>query len=200
MDNDDVKIIEKKTLYHGHLTLDEIQLQHKKFHGGWTDPIKREVIQRVHAVGVLPYDPVRDEVVLIRQFRIGVWAAQQNPWLVETVAGLVEENETPEDVACRESIEEAGCVLTELHHICDYYSSPGMLRERVSMYCGRTDTTNAGGIHGLQVEDEDIEAIAIPWEAMQQKINDKKCLDAKIIFAMNWLANERECLRKRFTA
>jgi len=199
MTKDDFKIIEKKCLHRGHLTVDEVILRHKLFEGGMTNPISREVVQRAAAVGVLPYDPIRDEVVLIRQFRTGVMIAQQNPWLVETVAGLIEENETPEDVARRECIEETGCEISELHHICDFFSSPGMLSEVVKMYCGITSTTNAGGFHGLKQEDEDIEAIIVPWSQLCDDIDAKKCFDPKIMLAVMWLAPRRTELRKRFT-
>jgi ADP-ribose pyrophosphatase len=199
MNKDDVEIIETKRLHRGHLTVDELILKHTLFEGGMTKPISREVVQRAAAVGVLPYDPIRDEVVLIRQFRAGVMVAQHNPWLVESVAGLVEENETPEDVARRECIEEAGCRISELHHICDFFSSPGMLSEVVTMYCGITDTTTTGGFHGLEHEDEDIEAIVVPWTQLYEDIEAKKCFDPKTMLGMMWLIPRRTKLRKRFT-
>ena len=199
MNKDDVEIIEKKPIYRGHLTVDEFILQHKLFEGGQTNPISREVVSRANAVGVLPYDPIRDEVVVIRQFRVGVMAAQHNPWLVESVAGLVEENERPEEVARRETKEEAGCEITELHHICDFFSSPGMLSEVVTMYCGITDTTNAGGYHGLEQEDEDIETLVVPWSQLCNDIDAKKYFDPKIMLAVMWLTPRRTELRKRFT-
>ena len=199
MTRDDVEIIEKKKLYHGHLTVDEFILHHKLFNGGTTKPISREVVKRANAVGVLPYDPIRDEIVVIRQFRAGVMVAQHYPWLIESVAGLVEENETAEEVARRECIEEAGCEIIELHHICDFFSSPGMLSECVTMYCGITDTTNAGGIHGLENEDEDIEATVISWSQLVNDIEAKKCLDPKIMLGVMWLTPRRDALRKRFT-
>ncbi|NKB21024.1 MAG: NUDIX domain-containing protein [Alphaproteobacteria bacterium] len=199
MNQDDVEIVEKKKLYRGHLTVNEFILRHKLFNGGMTKPISREVVQRAAAVGVLPYDPIRDEVVLIRQFRAGVMVADHNPWLIESVAGLVEEGETAEDVARRESIEEAGCEISELHHICDFFASPGMLSECVTMYCGITDTTNAGGLHGLEQEDEDIEAIVVPWSQLCDDIDTKKHFDAKIMLGVMWLTPRREDLRKRFT-
>jgi len=199
MTRDDVEIIEKKKLYRGHLTVDEFIVQHKLFNGGTTGPISREVVKRANAVGVLPYDPIRDEIVVIRQFRAGVMVARHNPWLVESVAGLVEENETAEDVAKRECVEEAGCKIIELHHICDFFSSPGMLSEYVTMYCGITDTTNAAGIHGLEDEDEDIEASVLSWSQLVQDIEDKKCLDPKIMLGVMWLTPRRDALRKRFT-
>lgn len=109
MNEKDIDVIACEQLYDGHVRLETYRLRHKQFSGGWGNEISRELIDRGRAVGVLPYDPVRDEVVLIRQFRIGAWKASHSPWMVETVAGLVEDGESPEDVARRECVEEAGC-------------------------------------------------------------------------------------------
>ena len=164
-----------------------------------TKPISREVVQRAAAVGVLPYDPIRAEVVVIRQFRAGVMVAQHNPWPVESVTGLLEENGVPEDVAHRRCIERASYEISELHHICYFFTSPGMLSEVVTMYCGITDATNAGGFHGLEHEDEDIEATVVPWSQLCDDIDAKKCFDSKIMLGVMWLSPRRAELRKRFT-
>ena len=113
----DVDLVERKNLSDGYLHVDRITVRHRLFAGGWSEPVTREIIRRGHAVGVLPYDPVRDEVVLIKQFRVGPWQAQDDPWLIETVAGVIEEGENAEDVAHRESVEESGCSLTEISRV-----------------------------------------------------------------------------------
>lgn len=140
MTEDDVEIVAREQIYGGYAQLDKITLRHTLFAGGWSQPVTRELIERGHAVAVLPYDPVRDEVLLIRQFRIGVWGAGEAPWMVETVAGIVEDGEQPEDVARRETMEETGCELTALHRVCDYFASPGIMTEKITVYCGITDT------------------------------------------------------------
>ena len=120
-----VELIEKTTHYDGYFRMDTYRLRHERFGGGWTDPFTRELFERGDAALVLPYDPVRDTVVLIEQFRIGAYAAGLSPWLVEAVAGIVEPGEAAENVVRREALEEAGCAITALEEIGPVLPSPG---------------------------------------------------------------------------
>ncbi|MEQ8695449.1 MAG: NUDIX domain-containing protein, partial [Bauldia litoralis] len=105
---DDVDILEKTTPYKGRFQIDRYRLRYHRFDGAWSEPVLREVFERGHAAAVLPYDPVRDEVVLIEQFRPGPLAAgEASPWLIEIVAGIIDPGETPEEVVRREADEEA---------------------------------------------------------------------------------------------
>lgn len=191
----DVDLIERKNLSDAYLHLDRVTVKHRLFAGGWSGPVTREIIRRGHAVGVLPYDPVRDEVVLIKQFRVGPWQAQDDPWVIETVAGIIEDGEKEEDVARRESIEECGCTLRQLHRVCDYYSSPGILDERVTLFCGIADTSGAGGIHGLDHESEDIEAFVMSWNDAWAKLEAASFTDPKIMILLPWLQRNRKKLQ-----
>src|SRR5207245_10046791 len=88
---DAVEIESHETIHQGHFRLDRWRLRHRLFAGGWGKPISRELLERSAAVAVLPYDPLRDQVVLIEQFRIGAYAhGDPAPWLLEAVAGLIE--------------------------------------------------------------------------------------------------------------
>ncbi|MCW5618089.1 MAG: NUDIX domain-containing protein, partial [Nitrosomonas sp.] len=100
-----IDILDKKTCYQGFFRLDRYRLRHRLFNGEWSQPITRELFERGHAAAVLPYDPIRDEVILIEQFRIGALEAPGGPWLTEIIAGIIEAGETPEDVIKRESME-----------------------------------------------------------------------------------------------
>ena len=93
----DVQILGKETLYQGFFKMVKYAFKHKLFEGGWSDVVQREVFERGHAVAVLPYDPVLDEFVMIEQFRIGALSTSSSPWLLEIVAGIIDEGETPED-------------------------------------------------------------------------------------------------------
>ena len=114
MNENDVEILDKETAFQGYFRIDRYRLRHRLFAGGWSEAITREVFERGHVVGVLPYDPIEDRVVLIEQFRIGAYAAGFSPWLIEIVAGVIEAGEEPEEVARRETLEETGCSVTEL--------------------------------------------------------------------------------------
>ncbi len=129
-----VEIIERTTPYRGCFRIEAYRLRHQRFGGGWTEVMTRELFERGHAAVVLPYDPARDVVVLIEQFRIGAYAAGRGPWLIEAVAGIVEPGEEPEDVARREAMEEAGCAITALEAIGTVMPSPGGSSEILHLY------------------------------------------------------------------
>jgi ADP-ribose pyrophosphatase len=125
LSRDDVEILDTETLWKGFFRMDRVRLRHRLFAGGWGQPITREVFERGHAAALLPYDPVRDEVVLIEQFRAAAMTAGAEPWLVEIVAGIIEDGETAEDVARRETVEEAGCEVTDIVPVMDVFTTPG---------------------------------------------------------------------------
>jgi ADP-ribose pyrophosphatase len=194
-----VDIVEKDTVYDGYFKIVRYRLRHEKFAGGMSNLIQREVFERGHAVGVLPYDPVRDEVVLIEQFRIGAHVAHMEPWLVEIVAGIIDPNETPEDVAKREALEEAGLIVQELIPVCKYIGSPGGASESVQVFLGRVDSLNAGGIHGLDNEDEDIRVRVMPWAEARRMLDDGKITNALGLVALQWLALHHDEVRNKWS-
>ncbi|PWC82411.1 ADP-ribose pyrophosphatase [Azospirillum sp. TSH100] len=199
MNHPDIEILDKKTPYKGFLTIDVYRLRHKKFDGTWTDVLPpREVCDRGAAVAVLLYDPDLDTVVMIEQFRVGSAAAGGPAWMTEIVAGMVGEGETPEDVARRESIEEAGCAIREIEHICDYYVSPGAFTEEVAVFCGRVDSRNLAATGGLEEEHEDIRIMALPVDEAIRMMDENRLRNSVAIIAVGWLARHRESLRKRW--
>jgi ADP-ribose pyrophosphatase len=193
-----VDILDKKSVYEGYFRIDRYRLRHELFRGGMSKPLEREVFERGHAVGLLPYDPARDMVVMIEQFRVGAYAAGFNPWMIEIVAGIVEEGETPEDVARRESREEANLTLTDLWPICHYIASPGGASETCRLFLGRIDASNAGGIHGLDHEDEDIRVDPMPFAQARKLLDDGKLTNALSIIALQWLALHRDEVRAKW--
>lgn len=199
MTRSDVEIIEKKVCYEGFFRIERYRLKHRLYNGSWSSEIVRELFERGHAAAVLPYDPVRDEVILIEQFRVGALDAPDGPWLMEIVAGVIDEGETTEDVVKREAVEEAGCTITELMPICDYLVSPGGTSEMISLYCGRVDATGVGGIHGLDEENEDIKVTAIPYHDALSLLDSGKINSASPIMAMQWLALNRQRIRTLWT-
>lgn len=125
-----VEILENSEVYSGFLSILKIKLRHRLYSGAMSPDITRELLERGQAVGVLLYDPAADALVLIEQFRVGALDDPDSAWLLEIVAGVVEEGETLEDVAKRESLEEAGCEPCELHYIGRYYLTPEEVRNR----------------------------------------------------------------------
>lgn len=192
-----VEILEKEVAFQGFFRLETYRLRHRLFNGEMSPIIRRELFERGHAAAVLPYDPVRDEVVLLEQFRIGALEAEGGPWLVEVVAGIIEENESTEQVIRREAMEEAGCTLLEIEHICDYLVSPGGTSESITLYCGIVDAEGVGGIHGLDNETEDIRVEAVPFDEAWQWVEQGTINSASPIIALQWLAMHRHRLRKK---
>ena len=147
----------------------------------------RELILRPRAVGVLLFDPAQQQVVLVRQIRVGMLDEGQDPWLLELVAGMVESGEEPIEVAARESLEEANTKPQDLLQICEYYNSPGISNERITLFCGRVDSTQAGGIFGLDAEHEDIEVVVLSLADALAKVASGEINNAMSIIALQWL-------------
>jgi ADP-ribose pyrophosphatase len=194
-----VEVVEKTTPYEGYSRIDVYRLRHKRFDGGWTEVMSRELFERGPAAVVLPYDPARDTVVLIEQFRIGAYAAGLAPWLIEPVAGIIERGETPEEVVRREAIEEAGCEITDLEPIGPVLSSPGICSEVLHLYCGRVDSASVGGIHGLEHEHEDIRAFTLPLDTALERLARGEYIKAITVMTLQWLALNRERLKKKWS-
>jgi ADP-ribose pyrophosphatase len=198
MDQDDIEILGRDRGYDGYVKVDKYHLRHRMHDGGWTGAFDRELVDRGHAAAVLPYDPVRDEVVLIEQFRIGAHVAGHPPWQIEIVAGIIEAGETAEDVARREAVEECGCEIGEMVPICEMLASPGILTETIAIYCGRVDADLAGGIHGVAKENKDIRAFTVPaLEAVTWPATGK-ITNSPTIIALQWLALNRDEVRTRW--
>ena len=166
--SDDVELKPLEQLYKGFFKVNKYTLRHKMFAGGWSDWITREVFERGHAVAMLPYDPVTQEFVMIEQFRIGALATSDKPWLLEIVAGMIDKEESETEVCRREAEEEAGLHVKSIIKLMDYLPSPGGTTERLHLYLGIVDASNAGGIHGLDYENEDILVHRVPEEKVRQ--------------------------------
>lgn len=165
--------------------------KYRLFQGGWSKVVEREIFERGHAVGVLLYDPLLAEFVMIEQIRIGAMATCQSPWLIEIVAGIIDEGETPENVCKREALEEAGVEISHLRKALSYLASPGGTTERLDVYIAKVDASKAHGVHGLEYESEDIlvhrvaEQQAIDW--IEQGVVE----NAATLIALQWF-----CLNK----
>lgn len=166
------------------------------FDGGWSNPLTRELFIRDDAVCLLPYDPVRDQVLLIEQFRIGALQDARSPWLLELVAGIVEPGETVEQVAQREAQEEAGLAVQRLEPICCYHVSPGGSQEQIHLLCGQIDSYNQGGIFGLADEGEDIRALVVSREAAFAAVTEGRINNAATLIALQWLQLNHQRLKQ----
>ncbi len=193
-----VEIAEHTIGYQGFFRLERYRLRHRLYDGGMSRWLNRELFERGHAAAALPYDPQRDCVVLLEQFRIGALAAPEGAWLLEIVAGIIEPGETADEVVRRETVEEAGCTLTDLEPICEYLVSPGGTSERISLFCGRVDAGAVGGIHGLAAEGEDIRVMAVGFAKALELLRSGRINSASPIIALQWLQMHRDRLRRQW--
>ena len=196
-----VEVQERATVYQGYFRIDRYRLRHEQFAGGLGTEVVREVFERGQVAAVLPVDLVAGRVVLIEQFRPGAWAAGRDPWLLECVAGIIEQDESPVDVCIREAQEEAGCVLTNLTAIAaPFFSSPGACSETVALFCGQVDASTAHGLHGLAHEGEDIRVSTWTIDDALRLLDEGRIVNAKTIIALQWLALNRHSLARRWAS
>ena len=189
---DDVVVEQRERCFQGFYRLDRVHLKHRLFAGHMGPTIRRELFVRPDAVCVLPYDPHADSVVLVEQFRVGALDKSPEPWLLEIVAGLIDTDEEPAEVARREAREEADLELHELLPVMTYYPSPGGSDERVYLYVGRCSTVGVGGVFGVEEEGEDIRVHVWPLADALQALQNGRIDNAASIIALQWLALNKE--------
>ena len=196
--NEKAEVVRHEVAYQGYFKVGRYFLRHSLHGGGESDVISREVFERGHSAAILPYDPARDEVVLIRQFRAGSFVAGRHPFTWEAVAGIIEANETAEAMVRREAIEEAGLHVADTLHISSVMLTPGACSESCEIFLGRVDPTNAGGIHGLPSEQEDILVKVLPFSEAYAMVERNEVDNAVAMVALQWLALHRDEVRKRW--
>ena len=191
----EIELLGREPLLRSYLEVDHLRFRHRLFAGGMSGEVSREVLLRGAAVVVMPYDVKRDRIVLVEQFRVGAYVNGEPPWLLEAIAGLVEPGETPAEVAIREAREEAGLALTHVHHVLDYYASPGALSEKAILFWASADTDGIGGVHGLDHEHEDIRVHVMDFTDAMQALEAGRIRSATGLVALQWLALNRGRLR-----
>jgi len=193
----DVTVAARRAPYAHFFAVEEYDLRHRRFDGTPGRVLERAVFVSADAATVLPYDPVRDRVMVIEQFRMGPFArGDANPWQVEAIAGRVDPFETPQDAARREAAEEAGLTLAALHPVAGYYPSPGAKTEFLYSYVGIADLPDAAaGVGGLEAEGEDIRAHILPFHDLMAMIARGEGANGPLILSAYWLAANRERLR-----
>lgn len=187
--NHDFELKNKQVKYQGFFKLEQYQLQHRLYRGGMSELITREIFERGDAVVVVPYDPKTDTLVMVEQFRPGAIRTDRTPWLLEFVAGMFSEDESPVDVAIREAKEEANLTLVSMNliPIMNYFSSPGGMSEQIHLYLGLVDSREAGGVYGLDEEHEDILVHQIKRERAYQLLVEGKITNAATVIGLQWL-------------
>ncbi|HCG5518607.1 TPA: ADP-ribose diphosphatase [Vibrio parahaemolyticus] len=193
----DVEIISKESVFEGFFKMVKYRFKHKLFAGGWSDVVEREMFERGHATAMLPYDPKTDQVVIIEQIRIGA-LEHEHPWQLEIVAGMIDRDESAEEVIRREAEEEAGITVGRVASVTSYYPSSGGCSEKLDVFVGEVDASKAHGIHGLDYEDEDIRVHVLSREQAYQWVKDGIFENGASIIALQWLQLNHQELRSQW--
>ncbi len=199
---DDVRIAGHTRPYAHFFAIDEYDLSFRRFDGTMSPTVNRAAFLSGDAAVVLPYDPVRDRVLVIEQFRVGPFArGDARPWLFEGIAGRVDAGETPEECARREAVEEAGLELGALLPVAEYYPSPGAKVEYLYTYIGITELADgSAGFGGLETEAEDIRAHLLSFDDFMALIDGGEAGNAPLILLGLALARRRDDIRARYGA
>jgi nudix-type nucleoside diphosphatase (YffH/AdpP family) len=197
MGRGDVQVIGAHNRYAGFFNVEELDLSFRRFDGSMSDPVNRVVFIGVDCAIVLPYDPVRDRVMLVEQFRTGAYLrGDPNPWTIEPIAGRIDPGEGPEEAARREALEEAGITITDLKCVSAAYPSPGSTTEHFFIYVGLADLPDgSAGLGGKLSEAEDIRSQIMDWADFDKALNAGEFRLLPLLVAGHWLARNRDGLR-----
>jgi len=186
-----LEITARECCFRGFLRLARYRLRHSLFAGGWSPIIERERIEYLNSAAVILYDAVRDQVVMVEQFRVGALECGRQAWTWEPVGGILNLGEDASEVVRREAMEEAGCEVLDLEPIGAYHVSPGLSADRVRLFCGRVDAAAAAGVHGVSEKGEDTRVIVIDAEQAIRELYVGRIDTSVAIIATQWLAMNR---------
>jgi ADP-ribose pyrophosphatase len=195
---EDVRLVDWRQPYARFFALEEFDLRFRRFDGTMSEVVPREVFISGDAATVLPYDPSRDRVLVIEQFRPGPFArGDGQPWLIEPVAGRVDAGEAPEDAVRREALEEAGIALGELLPIAAYYPSPAGKAEYLYSYLGLAELPDGwtAAASGVADEHEDIRTHVISFDRLMQLVETGEVENGPLLISALFLARHRTRLR-----
>lgn len=185
----DVKINNKTLVHDGFCHIERYEMQHRLFNGEWTSTYTRELMIKPNVAAALPYDPKHNKVVLIEQFRVGALGKNKTPWLIEIVAGIMDQSysENHEELIRREMLEETGLNIEQLIPIYDYLVTPGCSTEKVRLFCAKVDSTKAPKFCGLASEHEDIKIHVITTQEAFAAVHSGQINNSSAIIALQWL-------------
>lgn len=197
MDAQAIEVPEQTQRFSGFFALDEMGLHVPQFDGETSPELRREVFVMCDAVSVLPYDVVRDRVLLIEQFRPGMWRrGDPHPWSLEAIAGRQDAGESAEQTARREAEEEAGLHVTGLVEVGRYYSSPGATTEYLTSYVAPVDLPDScAGLGGVASEHEDIRVLLASFDQLMIALDSGEVENGPLLISALWLARHRNQLR-----
>ncbi len=187
MDRKDVREKSRKVLADGKLKLIELTLDVPRLAGGVMENVSREIVIRQDAAAALVHDVDRDIFILCEQFRFPAYESGEG-WLVELVAGRMDEGEKPEACIIREIEEEIGYRARKVESVATYYAAPGYSTERLHLFYAAVKTGDLVKPDARGVDDgEDIRRVELPRAEFVDRINQRDFLDSKLLAMSGWV-------------
>ena len=180
------KIISKKNIHNGFFKMNEVKLKYKKYDGNWSNEIKRELFGGAQVAALLPYDPIKKEIILIQQFRPGTISKNYDNYLDEVVAGIIDPGEDPKTAAKRECFEETGCKVKKITPIQSYFPAPGSSESFYHLFLGEVEAFYGERIMGLETENENILVKSFRINEVKEKLEQGKILNGLTLIALQW--------------
>ena len=128
----------------------------------------------------------RKEIILIQQFRAGVISRYDEDYLFEIVAGIIDENETPEETAKRECFEETGCIVNKVIPVQGYFPAPGSSESYYDLFLGEVNSFEGERIRGLETENENILVKSYKVEEVRNMLKKGKIKSGLTLIALQW--------------
>lgn len=198
MSETQVKIISRKKAFEGFHDLEEFVIQHTLDDAGtWSSNVHREVFHTGHCVAIIMYDPEKDQLLLTKQFRVGAWVGNNDPWMLEFPGGLVDEGEDPQTAAKREALEETGCTVSRIEPVMVFYPSPASINETVHLFVAQYSDAVDGAMMNHE-EGEHIRTHLVSISDAFKMLKEGKIRHGMLIIALQWLLLNHENLRKRW--
>jgi len=199
----DLQVDSTERVWNGRYPLDVVRFRHRRFDGTMSAVRTWELWRRGPAAALLPYDPERDAVVLIEQFRLPALAAGLDPVMIEVPAGLSDGPETAEQTIRREVVEETGLHPDRLELIGQFLLTAGGSDELCSLFVGRVRAPAAGpdglvGQAGLATEHEDIRVRLWPASEAINAALIGRVPNSVAAIALLWLNARRPALREQW--
>lgn len=197
-----VTVLEDEVVWDGRFPLQRVRFRYTRFDGTQSPVLTWELWRRVGGCAVLPYDPARDAVALIEQFRLPALAAGLPPVMVECPAGLLEPREDPEDAARREVAEETGLRPDRMERIGRFMLMQGGCDEVMHYFAARValPAPEEAGTAGLEHEGEDIRVLVVPAEEAFRMVDDGRIGNVTAACCLLWLRHHRDRLRREWAA
>ena len=190
--NSKFKILHKKNIHDGFFKMNEVNLKYKKYDGTWSNKVSRELFSGAQVSAVLPFDPIKKEIILIQQFRPGTISKNFNNYLFEIVAGIIDKGESPEQTAKRECYEETGCHVNKLLPIHGYFPAPGSSESFYHLFLGEINAFEGTRFMGVENENEDIKVQSFSIDEVKKKLINKEILNGLTLIALQWFFLEKD--------